>query len=100
MDSITLLGKRTDPAIKQEIRLYCLADKVFLEKATEICPVIYSFHKIESKRFIDGFSKEQEYKITHFWSFDFPLKMTIEHHRKRIHRIKVGCWRLEKLINK
>ena len=76
------------------------ADKVFLDKATEIGPIIYSFHKIESKKFIDGFSKEKGYKITHFWSFDFPLKMTIEHHRKRIHRIKVGCWRLEKLINK
>ncbi len=76
------------------------ADRVFLEKAVEISSVIYSFHKIESRDFIDGFSKEVGYKITHFWSFDFPLKMTMEHHRKRIHRIKVGCWRLEKLINK
>jgi putative methylase len=76
------------------------ADKVFLEKAMEFSPVIYSFHKIESKDFIDEISKDRGYKMTHFWSFDFPLKMTMEHHRRRIYRIKVGCWRLEKLINK
>ncbi len=76
------------------------ADRVFLEKAMEFSPVIYSFHKIESKDFIDAISKDKGYKMTHFWSFDFPLKMTLEHHRRRIHRIKVGCWRLEKLINK
>ena len=76
------------------------ADRVFLEKAMEISPVIYSFHKVESRDFIDEFSKDKNYRTTHFWSFDFPLKMTMKHHKRRIHRIKVGCWRLEKLINK
>jgi len=76
------------------------ADKIFLEKAMELSPVIYSLHKIESRKFIDAVSKDKGYKTTHFWSFDFPLKMTLKHHRKRIYRIKVGCWRLEKLINK
>ncbi|MBW2982177.1 METTL5 family protein [Candidatus Woesearchaeota archaeon] len=76
------------------------ADRVFLEKAMELCPIIYSFHKIESRDFIDEFSRDKGYKMTHFWSFDFPLKMMMKHHKKRIHRIKVGCWRLEKLINK
>jgi putative methylase len=76
------------------------ADRVFLEKAMEISPVIYSFHKIECMDFIDEFSKNKGYKTTHFWSFNFPLKMTMKHHRRRIYRIKVGCWRLEKLINK
>ena len=75
------------------------ADKVFLEQAVELAPVIYSFHKIESGRFIDDFIKKKEFRITHFWSFDFPLKMTMSYHSRKIHRIKVGCWRLEKLIN-
>jgi putative methylase len=76
------------------------ADRIFLDKAMNLSPVIYSFHKIESKDFIDAISRDKMYKMTHFWSFDFPLKMTMEHHRRKIHRIKVGCWRLEKLINK
>ncbi len=76
------------------------ADRLFLEKAMELSPVIYSFHKIESRGFIDGISRDKGYKISHFWSFDFPLKMMLKHHKRKIHRIKVGCWRLEKLINK
>jgi len=76
------------------------ADRVFLEKAMELSPVIYSFHKIESRDFIDRISRDKGYKIMHFWSFDFPLKMMLTHHKRKIHRIKVGCWRLEKLINK
>ena len=76
------------------------ADRVFLEKAMKLSPVIYSFHKVESIDFIDSISKDKGYKITHFWSFDFPLKMMLKHHKRKIHRIKVGCWRLEKLINK
>ncbi|MBW2966027.1 METTL5 family protein [Candidatus Woesearchaeota archaeon] len=76
------------------------ADRIFLEKAMEFSTVIYSFHKIESKGFIDEFCKDKGYKMSHFWSFDFPLKMTLEHHKRKIYRIKVGCWRLEKLINK
>ncbi|MBW2977824.1 METTL5 family protein [Candidatus Woesearchaeota archaeon] len=75
------------------------ADKVFLEKAFTVAPIIYSFHKLESGRFIDEFIKKKGFRMSHFWSFDFPLKMTMEYHKKRIHRIKVGCWRLEKLIN-
>jgi len=75
------------------------ADKAFLEKAVQIAPVIYSFHKTESRKFIEEFTKDKGFKIDHFWSFDFPLKMAMEFHTKKIHRIKVGCWRLEKLIN-
>jgi putative methylase len=75
------------------------ADKAFLEKAVNIAPVVYSFHKIESKGFIDKFAVQNQLKITHFWNFDFPLKMTMKRHKRKIHRINVGCWRLEKLIN-
>lgn len=72
------------------------ADRMFLEKAMDIAPVIYSFHKTESKRFIESFSKDNSYKITHYSEFDFPLKATQEYHKRRIHRIKVGCWRLQR----
>lgn len=75
------------------------ADRQFLDKAFQIANVIYSFHKAESKQFIESISRDKRFKITHYWEFEWPLKMTMKFHKKRIQRIKVGCWRLEKLIN-
>lgn len=72
------------------------ADRVFLEKAFSIAPIVYSIHKVESKRFIESFSKDNGYSITHYWEFLWPLKQTMAFHKKRIQRINVGCWRMEK----
>lgn len=72
------------------------ADKVFLERAFEIGKVIYSFHKSESKRFIERLSIKNEFKITDVWDFKFPLKATYKFHSRRIKYIDVSCFRLEK----
>ncbi len=72
------------------------ADKVFLEHAVKISPIIYSFHKSEGKGFIQGFCEDKGFNITHKWDFSWPLKQTLKFHRKRIYRIKVSCFRLEK----
>lgn len=73
------------------------ADKEFLEKAFKISDVVYSFHKLDSDKFIDDISNKNNFKVTNRLEFDFPIKQTMKHHRKRIHRFKVGCWRMEKL---
>ena len=73
------------------------ADRIFLETAFKSAPVIYSFHKLETRDFIDDLAAKNSFKITHFWSFDWPLKQTMSYHKKRIQYIKVGCWRLEKI---
>ncbi len=70
-------------------------DVIFLEKALEIAPVVYSFHKSESKAFLQRFSIKNNAEITHIWDFKFPLKATFAFHRRRIHRINVSCFRLE-----
>ena len=72
------------------------ADKEFLKKAFEIGKVVYSFHKTESKAFIGKFSAENGFKVTNVWDFDFPLKATMAFHSRRIKRIKVSCFRMEK----
>lgn len=72
-------------------------DAFFLEKALETAPVVYSFHKSESKGFLERFSAQKNAKITHVWSFKFPLKATFSFHRRKIHRIDVSCFRFEKL---
>ncbi|MCM2325840.1 MAG: METTL5 family protein [Candidatus Woesearchaeota archaeon] len=73
------------------------ADRKFLEKAIQVSDIIYTFHKIESDKFIDKFSKENGFKITHFFRFDFPLKKTMDFHTQKRKIIEVGCWRLEKV---
>ena len=73
-------------------------DAIFLEKALKIAPVVYSFHKSETKSFLEQFSAKNNAKITHIWDFKFPLKATFSFHRRQIHRINVSCLRFEKLI--
>ena len=71
-------------------------DAVFLEKAIETAPVVYSFHKSESKGFLDRLSSKKNAKMTHEWHFRLPLKATFSFHRRQIHRIDVSCFRFEK----
>jgi len=73
------------------------ADRDFLMKAFEIAPVIYSFHKTTSENFLKKIAEDNNYKITHYWKFNFPIKASQLFHKKKIHRISVGCWRLEKI---
>ncbi|MEK6946831.1 MAG: METTL5 family protein [Nanoarchaeota archaeon] len=72
------------------------SDRLFLEKALETAPIVYSFHKSESKTFLEGFAAKKNARITHIWDFEFPLKASFEFHRRQIHRINVSCFRFEK----
>ena len=72
------------------------ADREFLKKAFEVGKVVYSFHKTESKKFLASFAKDNNFKITDVFDFNFPLKATMRFHSKRIKRISVSCFRFEK----
>jgi len=72
------------------------ADKVFLEKAFLIAEIVYSFHKIESEDFIRKLSEAYGFEIKNRFIFDFPLKKTMDFHRKKLEKIKVGCWKFVK----
>lgn len=73
------------------------ADKVFLEKAFSIANVVYSFHKTSTRKFVEAIARDNNFKITHFFKYDFPLKNTQFFHTKKIHKIDVGCWRFERI---
>ncbi len=73
------------------------ADRPFLNKALDVAAVAYSFHKSESKRFIERFSSRKNFRITNVWDFQFPLKASYEFHSRRIKRIEVSCFRIERL---
>jgi len=72
-------------------------DIFFLEKALKTAPIVYSFHKSETKAFLERFAAKNNTKITHVWDFRFPLKATFEFHRRQIHRINVSCLRFEEI---
>ena len=71
-------------------------DTIFLLKAMDVAKVIYSFHKVSTKQYIDQLISESSFETTHYVEYDFPLKMSMPHHRKKIERIKVGLWRIQK----
>jgi putative methylase len=70
-------------------------DIEFLQKAFEIAPVVYSFHKTQTVGFLEKFAEKRDYRMTHRFDFSFPLKATQNHHKRRIFRIKVSCLRFE-----
>ena len=76
------------------------ADVEFLVTAMEISSLFYSFHKLETRQFIDDYVNRKGFKITHDWNFDWPIKMALSHHKKKIQRIRVGCFRIEKAEEK
>ncbi|HJX05942.1 MAG TPA: METTL5 family protein [Candidatus Nanoarchaeia archaeon] len=71
-------------------------DTVFLLKAMSLARIIYSFHKASTKNFIDRLISESNFETTHYQEYDFPLKMSMPQHKKRIERIRVGLWRMKK----
>ncbi len=73
------------------------ADRLFLKKAFEVADIIYSFHKSESKQFIEAFSRENGFRVTNIMDFNFPLKATMGFHTRRIKRINVSCFRIGKV---
>lgn len=72
------------------------SDRIFLEKAVKLAPVVYSFHKSSTKKFIEGFCRDNDFMITHVWDFNFPIKASQKFHKRKIHRIEVSCFRLER----
>ena len=71
-------------------------DRVFLEAAANLARVTYTFHKSSTENFVRAFCDDAKVRITDIWRFDFPLKKSLEHHRKKIQKIEVSCFRLEK----
>lgn len=72
------------------------SDRQFIEKALEIAPIVYSFHKSETLGFLEGFCAKNNARITHIWPFKYAIKASYSFHRRQIHRIEVSCIRIER----
>ncbi len=71
-------------------------DKLFLLRAMETSPKIYSFHKIESKKFIKRFTEENGFKSRLIKEYVLPIKRTYIFHTKRTYKVNVGFWKIER----
>lgn len=71
-------------------------DKLFLEKAFSVAPLVYSMHKWSTKVFVEAISRDYDFKITEVWRYDFPIKAAFHFHKKPVLNIDVGLWRMEK----
>ncbi len=71
-------------------------DRLFLEKAFDMAPIVYSMHKYSTKKFVEAISKDHGFTMTEMWRFDFPVKAKFAFHKKPVKYIDVGLWRMEK----
>ena len=72
------------------------ADRIFLEKAMELAPVVYSLHKSETLGYLTSFIQKRGFFVTHEFRCELPLKNTMQGHRRKIYRIKTVWLRLQK----
>ncbi|MBI2671514.1 methyltransferase [Candidatus Woesearchaeota archaeon] len=73
------------------------SDRVFLEKAMLAGNVIYSLHKIESKNFINSFSKKLGFRVENIYKYKFLLKQSYKFHKSKSLYVDVGLWIIRKL---
>lgn len=69
------------------------ADRIFLEKAFEIAPVVYSIHNVGSESFLRSFAPHVA--IVRF-PVAFPLKRRFWFHKKEKKFIEVDIYRMER----
>jgi len=72
------------------------ADRAFLIEAFKKAPVIYTFAKSNTARFIHKVSLDHGFKVTHAWRYErFPLKKTQHFHKKPIKYVDITVFRLK-----
>ncbi|HSQ02129.1 MAG TPA: METTL5 family protein [Methanobacterium sp.] len=71
------------------------ADRLFMVKALEIAPVVYSFHMQETEEFVVNFFKKEGATISHRFHYTFPIPRTYDFHRKEKVFVKVVLLRVE-----
>lgn len=72
------------------------ADRIFMKKAMEIAPVVYSFHIRETEPFVEKFFSRLDGCITHKFCYSFPIPRTYHFHEKEKMDIDVIVVRIQK----
>lgn len=72
------------------------ADRVFLETALRIAPIIYSLHKSgqKNRRFLERYIKDLGGDLDRIIPIEITVKPTFEFHIKRRYKVKVDLYRI------
>lgn len=71
------------------------ADRPFLASALR-AHVAYSFHKLETREFVESFASQRHRTARLLKTYSFPLPRSMTFHKKRVYRVDVGLWRISK----
>ncbi len=76
------------------------ADKPFLLKAMKYAEKVYTFHKFETRRFVEKFVLDEGWKIKLVKKYKFPLRKGKNEQgyafwKKQLHNVNVGVWLIE-----
>ena len=75
------------------------ADRLFMTKALEIAPVVYSLHIQETEDFVTNFFKNKGADVSHVYHYSFPIPRIYDFHRKDKVNVNVVLVRVEKDVN-
>ncbi len=73
------------------------ADRVFLDVAFRQSQKVYSFHKLDTRPFIEAFADEHGWTCSLLKTYALPLKKTMGFHTKKKHLVHVGAWAFARL---
>lgn len=73
-------------------------DVIFLDKALEISPVVYSFHMKKTLDFLLKFVAERNATVSHKFEYKFPIPKIYDFHTKDSVEVEVVVIRIEKNI--
>ena len=73
------------------------ADRIFLIKAMKLSDIVYSFHKLESRKFIEALARDYDFRLNSLLKFKFEIKKTQKFHTKKVYSVNVGCFILRKI---
>ncbi len=68
------------------------ADKLFLQAAMTMAPIVYTMHKTATRNFIQSYSYDAGFYIPWQENVSYPLKQTLQHHKKRLERIEITLY--------
>jgi putative methylase len=73
-------------------------DKLFLEKAFDVSNIVWSMHKLSTRRFVEAICRDYSFEITNKYEYMFPIKAVFKFHEKPVKSVEVGLWRMEKKV--
>ncbi len=74
------------------------ADRIFMKKALESAPVVYSFHIKETEEFVEKYFCSLGGSVTHKFYYSFSIPKIYDFHEKERINVDVVVFRIEKNI--